>query len=187
MNLAVLTYQHVDNPKGIPNAWPAEVIELGNDTSLPGVNWVLMSTSEYLSYIAQYQGQYDTWAASNLVDPIVGSSTLGHTITCGYSGMAIAGRTLEISGNPAPFISTEDSFIKSIAVYSGENTTGTITVYINDVSSATLSLNNTKQNTERGLNLSIKSGERVVWKVTSGIFRDVNFYTFLQSNVDDIY
>lgn len=65
MNLAVLTYQYADNPKSIPSAWPANIIELGSDTNLPGANWILMTTLEYSSYISQHLSEYNAWLAAN--------------------------------------------------------------------------------------------------------------------------
>ena len=65
MNLAVLLYQYADNPKGIPAVWPAEVVELGTGTNLPGVNWLLMTSAEYASYLALHQAEYDAWQSAN--------------------------------------------------------------------------------------------------------------------------
>lgn len=61
-NVAVLKYQYVvSKPSGIPDAWPAEVRELGSGTTLPGEDWVLMTTSELVSYKTDNQSAYNTW------------------------------------------------------------------------------------------------------------------------------
>lgn len=62
MNVAVLKYQFVtDKPLNIPDAWPAEVRELGTGTELPSEDWVLMTIEEYNTYLADNQAAYDTW------------------------------------------------------------------------------------------------------------------------------
>lgn len=67
MNLAVLKYQFVTNkPEGIPDSWPAETIELGNSTELPGENWVLMTKEEFDSHVADNKSDYDSWYFSNI-------------------------------------------------------------------------------------------------------------------------
>ena len=67
MNLAVRLYSHVDaahKPDGIPDVWPAEVRELGSSTTLPGEDWILMTTSDYAAYIAANKSTYDAWLTS---------------------------------------------------------------------------------------------------------------------------
>ncbi len=65
MNLAVLKYQFVTiKPAGIPDEWPAEIVNLGTSTELPGQDWVLMTEAEYGAHILLHQSTYDTWASS---------------------------------------------------------------------------------------------------------------------------
>jgi hypothetical protein len=72
MDLAVLTYQYVDNPTDIPDVWPAEVVELNTGVPFPPdgrEGWLRMSQSEYSTYIQTYQSDYDAWAAAHILDP----------------------------------------------------------------------------------------------------------------------
>ena len=100
MNLAVLKYQFVSNPKG-PDEWPAEVRELGDGTDLPDSNWVLMTEVEYSNHKAAHQTEYDSWQTAHprvsgeiFYTPIV----VGETITCSYTGKAVVGRSLSQGG-----------------------------------------------------------------------------------------
>lgn len=64
MNLAVKLYQNValeDKPNGIPDLWPAEVIELGDKTDLPDGYWSLMTFQEYQDYRTYHKPAYDSW------------------------------------------------------------------------------------------------------------------------------
>ena len=62
INIAVLKYQFVsDKPVGIPNEWPAETIELGENTNLPSEDWVLMTQIELETHKAIYKSAYDSW------------------------------------------------------------------------------------------------------------------------------
>lgn len=65
MNVAYLTYQYASNPRGIPSGWVAEVIELGDDNTSPGANWVVTDLGTYQSYKDSQQAAYDAWAALN--------------------------------------------------------------------------------------------------------------------------
>ena len=72
MDLAVLTYQYVDNPTGIPEVWPAEVVELNAGVPFPPdtrEGWLRMTQSEYSAYIQTHQNDYDAWSASHILDP----------------------------------------------------------------------------------------------------------------------
>lgn len=65
MNIAVLKYQYVsDKPAGIPDEWPAETIELGEGTTLPGQDWVLMTVEELATHIAAYKAAHDSYVNS---------------------------------------------------------------------------------------------------------------------------
>ena len=71
MNFAVLTYQYVDGaPVGIPAAWPAEIVELGDDATLPGDNWTLMTADELATYRATHQASYSAWATPFYATPM---------------------------------------------------------------------------------------------------------------------
>lgn len=71
MNLAVKFYSDADNPEGLPGAWPAEVIELGEGTDLPEGPWTLMTVAEYEAYREQHQAEYDAWVEANTVPPSI--------------------------------------------------------------------------------------------------------------------
>jgi len=65
MNIAVLKYQFVSNkPVGIPDQWPTEIIDLGEDTTLPGEDWVLMTQAQLTAHKATYQATYDSYVDS---------------------------------------------------------------------------------------------------------------------------
>lgn len=65
MNLAVKFWlSETNKPVGMPDAWPCEVKELGESTTLPEGNYSLMSLSEYVAYRAQHRAAYDIWAAT---------------------------------------------------------------------------------------------------------------------------
>lgn len=62
--LAVRKYGNCgDKPPGMPSEWPCEVRELGQSQTLPddGHVWTLMTPSELVSHMAQYQDEYDEW------------------------------------------------------------------------------------------------------------------------------
>ncbi len=68
-NLAVKLFANVsvgEKPAGIPDSYPAEIIELGESTTLPeeGV-WQLMTEQEYSDYMSEVQAEYDAWVAAN--------------------------------------------------------------------------------------------------------------------------
>lgn len=69
MYLAVLTYQHLsypEKPNGIPDGWPARVVELGDSPNLPdgllaSDGWMVMNDYDYISYREGLQPAYDAW------------------------------------------------------------------------------------------------------------------------------
>jgi hypothetical protein len=72
MDLAVLKYQYVDKPVGMPDEWPAEVVELNDGVIFPPdsrTGWVIMTQAEYANHIATYQADYDAYAAASVLDP----------------------------------------------------------------------------------------------------------------------
>lgn len=55
MNVAVKFWSDVENPKGVPGEWPAEVREIGEQreyTKEPG-NWTVMSVEQYKELLAE--------------------------------------------------------------------------------------------------------------------------------------
>ena len=190
MNLAILIYQHTDNPKGLPDVWPAEVIDLGDSTSLPNDQWILMTDTEYTEYLSQYRSLYDVWLAANprqsgtINQEVI---KVGHTISCGYSGVAGIGRYLEIGNNPTsdvPFLVVEQSNITALAVYNGSGlTSGEIAFYINGSVVTSVVLNNSSQNILGNLFISLNIGDLLSWKVVNGSFNKVNMYTQIQSEI----
>lgn len=93
MNLAVLKYEFVeDAPEGIPLQWPAEIKEIGSGTTLPGENWVLMTTQEFQRHKDDYQQDYDDWlsgydpsAPKVVADRIRSAMDFGKTIMIEYA------------------------------------------------------------------------------------------------------
>lgn len=57
----------VDKPAGIPDQWPADIVELGESTTLPdnSGDWQLMTSVELAIHKAAYQAAYDTWFSSS--------------------------------------------------------------------------------------------------------------------------
>jgi len=49
---------------GIPLAWPSQVIELGNDTTLPDNTYQLMTTDDFATYRATHQSDYNAYLTS---------------------------------------------------------------------------------------------------------------------------
>lgn len=69
MKYGIKLYSEVDNPEGVPGEWPAITVKFedGDMKILPYLDgYTVMTESEYLAYIAEYQGVYDAWAAVNL-------------------------------------------------------------------------------------------------------------------------
>lgn len=59
MKLAVKLYKDVPNaPKGIPQSWPAEVMELIDGRQFPGAPWIEMSLEEYNRYRLEHSASY---------------------------------------------------------------------------------------------------------------------------------
>lgn len=68
MNLAVKLFSEVINkPVGIPDAWPAEVIELGEGTELPGPAWTLMTSAEFAAHKATHAADYNAYLAPSVL------------------------------------------------------------------------------------------------------------------------
>lgn len=73
MNLAVKLYQHVPSDKkldGIPDMWPAEVIELRESTTLPGENYILMTIQELDTHKNTYLEAFESWNNDRLAASI---------------------------------------------------------------------------------------------------------------------
>ena len=74
MNVAYLTYQFDNNPLGIPDGWVSQVIELGEDVTSPGADWVVTDIDTYNAYVASQQSSYNAWVAAN---PVPGPALTG--------------------------------------------------------------------------------------------------------------
>lgn len=65
MNLAVLLYLHDENPNSVPLRWPSKVVEIGESTTLPDSNWLLMTVAQLEDHKKKYQSEYDLWESSH--------------------------------------------------------------------------------------------------------------------------
>lgn len=96
-NLAVLLYEHTTNPLGVPTVWPAEVRELGESVTLPGVNWLLMTVGEYNAYLDLHRATYLVWYAAYLAIPVPADnqtiSIASSTTTTSASDILLNGMT----------------------------------------------------------------------------------------------
>jgi hypothetical protein len=64
MNLAMRTYQYVENPLGVPINWPAQTQPLAENEALPeGLGWQSINEEAFTAYKALHQETYDTWYA----------------------------------------------------------------------------------------------------------------------------
>jgi len=109
MNLAVLLYQHVtDKPTGIPDGWPAEVIELGDSTEVPDETWNLMTSEQLVAYKIANQAAYNAWLHPPTLPQIVGGSIdkasvfganviRGVAVTNVLTGITQAGKTRDFT------------------------------------------------------------------------------------------
>lgn len=70
MSLAVLKYEFVsEKPVGIPDAWPAQIIEIVQGIEVPGSPWVIMSSQELVAHKAAHQAEYDIWENAYFATP----------------------------------------------------------------------------------------------------------------------
>lgn len=60
MKYAVKFYSQVENPEGVPGAWPAITID-GPDTLVIPDGFTAMTAEEHAAYIALHQADYDAW------------------------------------------------------------------------------------------------------------------------------
>lgn len=69
MFIAVLLYKDIANkPVGIPDAWPAEVRQLGSSRALPGPDWILMRCSDLPNYKVRFQEAYDLYQSTIVIE-----------------------------------------------------------------------------------------------------------------------
>lgn len=69
MNLAVLLYEHAaSNPDGLPDSWPSDVLELGDGTTLPGENWLLMTEQQFAQHKIDNMAAFHAWSVIRSVD-----------------------------------------------------------------------------------------------------------------------
>jgi hypothetical protein len=73
MDLAVLKNQYVaDKPAGMPNEWPAEVVELSDGVAFPPderAGWIVMTQAEYGAHLAANRESYVAWIATQQLPP----------------------------------------------------------------------------------------------------------------------
>jgi hypothetical protein len=74
-NLAVLLFKDDPNqPSGMPGEWPSQVVELGEETKLPGPEWVLFTKEEYIAHVEENQAAYDQFIAPKKAQEIAEKS-----------------------------------------------------------------------------------------------------------------
>ena len=103
MKLFVTLYQDVsDKPDGIPDAWPAHVDEVSDDTLDPNDGRLSMTLEEFASYKEAHQGAYDSWySAFTLYDKKVAKAKKidRHTSELIANGFVFGGQTFSLSTN----------------------------------------------------------------------------------------
>jgi hypothetical protein len=57
----VLTYEHTDNPQGLPVDWPSQCFLVRDGEPERGSPWFRVSESQLAAYKEQHQSSYDTW------------------------------------------------------------------------------------------------------------------------------
>lgn len=128
MDLAVLKYQYVDKPVGMPDEWPAEVVELTEGISFPPdgrTGWVQMTIAEYIAHRETYQSAYDTYSAS-IIDTTPASGE--NYLVCGYNSTNQL--TTESWYRDRTDTGSYSTLVKkSTYSYTGNNLTGKITEY----------------------------------------------------------
>lgn len=105
---AVKLYETVSNkPEGIPDGWPAEVVDIGEAQELPewcDETWDLMSQEELDTQKSNNQSAYNTWYASYTSIPIeevikrkiLAAMEFGRNLMAEYGSQnVLAGFTLE--------------------------------------------------------------------------------------------
>jgi hypothetical protein len=109
MNLAVLIYQYItDKPSGIPDLWPAEVVELKEGSVFPPdarPGWQQMSDTEYADYLVAHRSEYDAWYAvhkpTNLTE--IGRPPVVTTLNGSYTIVDLDDSELFVSGSDSGF------------------------------------------------------------------------------------
>jgi len=65
MQLAVLTYEFVtEKPIGMPDAWPAQIVEIRSPNFVLEENWIIMTDTQLAAYKAEHQAAYNTWESA---------------------------------------------------------------------------------------------------------------------------
>ncbi len=130
MNLAVKKYASVVlKPAGIPDEWPAEVRELGENTALPeGDGWVLMTITEYNAHREQYQADYDAFLVAynnsaevleqKIAAKISAASAFGRRLIYQTAAkMLLSGYTYEQIAEVSIYLNDEKNLIESGGLY----------------------------------------------------------------------
>lgn len=137
-----------------------------------------------------YDGSTSGLTASNVQDAIdvayaaAASSSRG-AIICGFDGTASVGRYLEFfSNNPSnnnPFIVAENSQLVALSISASSSSTGTVTLFVNGVSTQTISLAAATSNRVSGLSALLTPGNQISLEVTSGSISRPTVFIFIRT------
>jgi hypothetical protein len=108
MQLAVIKNLHVtEKPAGIPDEWPAEVVELSDGVAFPPderTGWIVMTQPEYAAHLAANKASYDAWLVTQLPPPdlqtivenkILAAMSFGTSLIVEYGARnVLSGRTV---------------------------------------------------------------------------------------------
>lgn len=126
----------------------------------------------------------DTQAAVEEAKNAAANASRGPTV-CGFDGTASATRYLEFfSNNPSnnnPFIVAEPAQLVAMSVSASTVSTGTITVYKNGVSVATISLAAARKNSASGLAINFTALDEISVAVTAGSITRPSFFMFIRT------
>jgi hypothetical protein len=105
--------------------------------------------------------------------------------TCGFDGTGSSGRWLEFfSNNPSnnsPFIVAEPCQLIAVSLSASSNSTGTITIYKNGVSTQTITLTASRKNRVSSLAINFTDLDEISAQVTSGSIARPTLYMFIRT------
>jgi hypothetical protein len=108
-------------------------------------------------------------------------------LIAGYNGTAGLNKYLEyfasVSSDSSPWVAAEPGSIKALSLSARLNTTCTITLFINGVSEATISLSSSRTAAVGSLNIAYDTLDEFSCQVTSGSVRDPIFSTKVETDL----